>query len=177
MSKHEEKLIKKANQDFCTLVVGSCVYDGREDRRRLYKDAYGIDMVEGEGVDEVLDITSTIDVSYFHHNTDSLISHIDCHSVLEHCQNPKKAAENMTWLLVNGGTIFLSVPFVWREHAYPNDYFRFTKEGIKLLFPDIEWDTMWYICGGKRVTKPPSILHEGVPYFGRTELYCFGRKE
>ena len=34
----------------------------------------------------------------------------------------------------------LSVPFAWKFHGYPSDYWRFTREGVKKLFPRIDWD-------------------------------------
>ena len=59
---------------------------------------------------------------------------------MEHCDQPFLMAENMTRLLKPGGRIVLSVPFAWKFHGYPSDYWRFTAEGIKKLFPGIDWD-------------------------------------
>jgi hypothetical protein len=65
---------------------------------------------------------------------------IICFSVLEHCAQPFDMAKNITALLRPAGTLFVSVPFVWNIHAYPNDYWRFTAEGVQMLFPDIQFD-------------------------------------
>jgi len=48
--------------------------------------------------------------------------------------------ENITRLLEGGGTAFISVPFAWQIHRYPADYWRFAPEGVKLLFPALEFD-------------------------------------
>jgi len=47
----------------------------------------------------------------------------------------------MMRLLKPGGKVVLSVPFAWKFHGYPSDYWRFTREGVKKLFPRIDWDT------------------------------------
>lgn len=39
-----------------TLVVGSKCYGEKQDRRKLYADAIGIDLFDGDGVDQVHDL-------------------------------------------------------------------------------------------------------------------------
>jgi len=43
-----------------------------------------------------------------------------------------------------GGSIYISVPWVWPYHAYPDDYFRFSWRGIAELFPDFDWRDVCY---------------------------------
>jgi hypothetical protein len=62
---------------------------------------------------------------------------IFCLSVLEHCEQPFAAADNLTRLLKTGGKICISVPFAWQFHGYPSDYWRFTHEGVRKLFPKL----------------------------------------
>lgn len=121
--------------------VGAKDYGSTQIFRDLFKDQVYVtaDMEEGKNVDLVLDLTTDIDdiknklpVKSF--NT------IMCFSVLEHCNNPFKMAENLTELLADGGKIFIGVPFSWHIHAYPSDYWRFTPEGIKVLFPKLNFD-------------------------------------
>jgi len=38
----------------------------------------------------------------------------------------------------------MSVPWVWRYHAYPDDYFRFSWRGIETLFPEFSWSDKHY---------------------------------
>ncbi len=38
----------------------------------------------------------------------------------------------------------MSVPWVWRYHAYPDDYFRFSWRGIISLFPEFDWQKIYY---------------------------------
>lgn len=138
-------ILRRAGQ-FCGpfLEIGSKDYGSTQDIRSIFskQDEYiGLDMEAGPGVDMVLDLTSEFD-----HVDDKLgrrrFGTIFCLSVLEHCSNPFKMAENLTDLLKSDGKICLSVPFAWQVHGYPNDYWRFTPEGIKILFPQIQFDMM-----------------------------------
>ena len=154
-----------------TLIVGSHVYHGRTDRRRAYDEAIGVDVIAGEGVDYVIDLTSDYLPPI------GLFDHIECCSVLEHTPKPWLIAANLERLLVPCGTIFVAAPFVWRLHAYPDDYFRFTVSGIKCLFTKIEWtfDAITSIdCLDK--SKAPIIKKDGHPYISRSESVCFGHK-
>ena len=65
---------------------------------------------------------------------------IVCCSVLEHVDAPWLFANNVNNLSSKGGLLYIAVPFVWRFHAYPNDYFRYTHSGIKKLFKGYFWD-------------------------------------
>ena len=48
--------------------------------------------------------------------------------------------ENLTALLKPEGKICLSVPFSWKFHGFPSDYWRFTPEGVEKLFPKLEFN-------------------------------------
>jgi hypothetical protein len=134
-----EKYAEQLNGPF--LEVGSKDYGNTQDIRSLFPDSkyVGIDMEDGPGVDVVLDLTEDfrqIDLRLCGQRFGTIF----CLSVLEHCEQPFKMAENMTLLLKPKARIYISVPFSWQVHAYPNDYWRFTPEGIKKLFPKIEFD-------------------------------------
>jgi hypothetical protein len=153
-----------------TLIVGSQVYAGKEDRRKRYADVVGIDMLEGPGVDVVADLEEPQAIGAF--------SHIECMSVLEHSKRPWLLAANLQTMLEVGGTIYVAVPFIWRFHGYPSDFWRFTFQGIGALFPDIEWKAAAY--AHKTLTlidaKVPAKKIEGFPYYPRTETLAFGVK-
>jgi SAM-dependent methyltransferase len=53
--------------------------------------------------------------------------------VLEHVENPILAVSEIFRVLKKGGTFYCQVPFIIGFHPGPNDYWRFTKEGIVLL--------------------------------------------
>ena len=152
-----------------TLLVGSRVYPGRQDRRALYADCVGVDMLDGEGVDVVANLEEPSDIGLF--------DHIECCSVLEHTPRPWVLAENLQNMLVQGGTLYVAVPFIWRPHAYPSDFWRFTKEALPLLFPAISWEEREY-CSWRRQSegKLPGVKVNGHPHYARTELLGFGVK-
>jgi SAM-dependent methyltransferase len=156
----------------CTLVIGSKVYNGKPDRRMMYKSAIGIDLFDGEGVDEVHDITSGP-----YTMTGVPFDHVDCVSMLEHCKNPWKAARNISKSLADDGTILVSVPFTWRIHAYPDDYYRFTPAGLKALFDDFEWIKMEIMCYGVPVERVPVITTTKGDFYLKSEIVGWGKKK
>ncbi len=152
-----------------TLIVGSAVYKEKEDRRKRYPDVVGVDMLEGEGVDLVLDLEEQLpeDLGKF--------SHVECMSVLEHSKRPWLLAENLERLMEPGATIFVSVPFIWRFHGYPSDYWRISPEALPLIFPNIEWQQR-KLASHELLEKykVSAVKVSDHPYLARTETVGFG---
>ena len=81
-----------------------------------------------------------------------------CMDVLEHVYDDKKILKMLLALLEQGGTMMLSLPFLYREHEYPYDYRRYTSSGIRALlaeagFSDIQvtkignpFFVAWNVC-------------------------------
>ena len=124
------------------LEVGSKDYGNTQDIRYLFPKTekyIGTDMEEGKGVDVVLDLAE--DISRINEKLSAeKFETIFCLSVLEHCEKPFLVAENLTALLKPNGKICISVPFALGFHGYPSDYWRFTHEGVKKLFPKLYFD-------------------------------------
>lgn len=89
---------------------------------------YGCDMRAGPNVDEVFDVED------FGPTIDLLSDMILCCDTLEHVERPWKAVKRMQQALATHGLLVVSVPFIFGVHSYPNDYWRFTTEGLKSLF-------------------------------------------
>lgn len=154
-----------------TLIVGSKVYGGKEDRRKRYADAVGIDMLEGDGVDRVIDLEEPLPDDL------GLFDHVECMSVLEHSRRPWLMAANIERLMNPGASLFVSAPFVWRVHAYPNDYWRYTPEGVAALFPNIEWSAL--MMASNILSAKPKLMathSNGHPYMPRAEVAGFGHR-
>lgn len=149
------------------LVVGSLIYPGRLDWRVRHPKGVGVDMLAGEGVDVVADVELAPLPDRF--------AHIEVLSVLEHTQRPWKVAENLEAMLVEGGSIFVSVPWVWRNHSYPHDYWRFSHMTLPILFPSILWETIRYGVLGKLVANGRSPKTES-GHLPKMELMAFGVK-
>lgn len=123
------------------LEIGSKDYGSTTSFRDVYTgNPYtGTDMEDGKGVDVVLDLTrGTGDLPTGHFALGV------CCSVLEHVIRPWIMAANITALIRPQGKLFMSVPWVWRYHAYPDDYFRFSFRGIMALFPEFTWEHVLY---------------------------------
>lgn len=150
------------------LVVGSKRYDDKPDRRRLYEDAVGVDLESGSGVDWVHDMEHPLPEALGRFN------HVDCVSVLEHVRRPWKMAESIEACLNEGGTLLICVPFVWRVHAYPSDYWRMTAEALDVLFPQIKWVRRRYLVDGRFRKVIPTRSGRGGPWLARAELVAFG---
>ena len=124
------------------LEVGSKDYGTTQDIRSVLPERttyIGVDMEAGKGVDLVLDLIRDFD-AIDHELGGMRFGTIICLSVLEHRADPFGMARNLTRLLQKNGKIVVSVPFAWKFHGYPSDYWRFTHEGVKLLFPDLSFD-------------------------------------
>lgn len=123
------------------LEIGSKDYGNTSSFRDAYgmNEYVGVDLEAGKGVDVVQDLTI---------GTGSLpLQHFElvvCCSVLEHVKKPWVMAETLTSLLRPGGKIYISVPWVWRYHPYPDDYFRISWRGIIELFPKVAWGEAYY---------------------------------
>ncbi len=123
------------------LEIGSKDYGSTSSFREFYSrsEYIGVDLAPGPGVDLVADLTSGTGGL-----PDGHFALAICCSVLEHVPKPWKMAENITRLLRPGGKLYVSAPWVWRYHPYPDDYFRFSHRGIASLFEEFEWAHLHY---------------------------------
>ncbi len=58
--------------------------------------------------------------------------------VFEHLKDPVKAVSEMKRVLKKGGKVIFATRFIFPIHDSPNDFWRFTKYGLKELFRDFE---------------------------------------
>jgi SAM-dependent methyltransferase len=56
--------------------------------------------------------------------------------VLEHCHDPARAVREIHRILRPDGVCVLSTRFIHPYHPDPHDYFRFSRDGLELLFAD-----------------------------------------
>jgi SAM-dependent methyltransferase len=56
-----------------------------------------------------------------------------CQEVLEHTKDFEKSLKEMNRILKPNGQLYLQVPFIIGYHPCPNDYWRFTHEGIERM--------------------------------------------
>ena len=76
-------------------------------------------------------------------------------AVLEHVRKPWLVAEQVYEVLKPGGVVLVSVPFIQKRHGSPNDYYRYTVDGLRSLFDRFE-----EIEGGSSFTGPTgTVVH------------------
>lgn len=94
-------------------------------------------------VDFEKDLTTTVIADAqnlpFKNNSFNLII---CTEVLEHLENPAKAAAEMKRILKIGGRLILTTRFIFPIHNSPHDFFRFTKYGLRNIFSSWRIDTI-----------------------------------
>ena len=96
--------------------------------KKKVKNYYSIDIDQSRKPNEIMDICSNNFKINFNPNL------ICIFETLEHCENPIKAVENIHKILEKGNVCLASVPFNFHIHDEPNDFFRFTEYGCKLIF-------------------------------------------
>lgn len=136
--------------------------------RLRFKRAIGVDMEAGEGVDVVHDMERPLprELGFF--------EHVMCASVLEHCRRPWKVAKTIEDRLVISGTLYVSVPTVWRFHPYPDDYWRFMRSSLDVLFPHIGWTKVLYQRDDGLFRNSYRIPRYDDGRYGKVELHAFG---
>ncbi len=127
------------------LEIGSKDYGSTASFRDFYTDNeyIGTDLAEGKNVDLVLDLTQDTGPLRPNHFALGI-----CCSVLEHVRKPWLMAENISSLIKPGGKVYISVPWVWRFHAYPDDFYRFSHRGVPNCFQNSS--------GRRCITRPTS---------------------
>jgi SAM-dependent methyltransferase len=135
------------------LEIGSKNYGNTTSFRRFYaeNEYVGLDLEAGDGVDVVVDLTQGI--GPLKEETFALAI---CCSVMEHTDKPWLMAQNITRLVKPGGILYVSVPWIWRYHKYPDDYFRYSPSAITSLYPSFHWSKIYY-----HTTAPGEVFEVG----------------
>ncbi len=125
-----DEFIKNQATDQKTLDVGC----GNSRYVEYFPNRIGFDVQKNRGVDVVGDVHN---MPFDNESFDAIL----CTEVLEHLKNPQKAILEMRRVLKDGGKLILTTRFIFPLHDVPNDYWRFTKYGLKELFKDwrIDW--------------------------------------
>ncbi len=113
---------------FRVLEIGSLNINGTvRDIFSHAKEYIGIDMQSGKDVDLVLN-SHDIPYKFPPHGFDVVV----CLETLEHDDTFWLTLTNIHYVLKPGGFFFLSTPTInFAYHAYPKDYYRFTKDAYE----------------------------------------------
>jgi len=94
----------------------------------------GIDLIEGPGVDKVLDADDM--VREFGEGSFDVVVAME---IMEHTRDWRRTMSNIKRVCRPGGIIVLTTrSFGYGYHAYPYDFWRFEIEDIKAIFSDCE---------------------------------------
>jgi SAM-dependent methyltransferase len=110
--------------------------------------------------------------------------------VLEHLSEPWTAIEEARRVLRAGGTLLGSAPLVWPIHGDPDDYFRFTEAGLRVLlarFSEVSiapignhYSAAWILVSARsrlaRAFNPAVRRFGGRPDRGAPEGYVFSAR-
>jgi SAM-dependent methyltransferase len=115
--------------------------DQDADLRPLFarRDFTGTDFRAGPGVDRVEDLRA---LSY----ADDSVGTAICLETLEHCEDPIAAGRELARVVAPGGVCLVSTPLLLGIHGYPNDFFRYTPEGLRAILSPFDHATAWG-CG------------------------------
>jgi hypothetical protein len=147
------------------------------DLRPLFagREFIGTDFRDGPGVDRIEDLRQ---LSF----SDGEVGTALCLDTLEHCADPLTAARELRRVVSpDGGVCLITSVMLIGIHGYPNDYWRFTPEGIRLLlagFDEVDVASMgdpeapFWVFGigsrgrelGVRLSELPSIAHSQAEY-------------
>lgn len=148
MAHHNQINFIRENKDLIQepiLLVGSRLYDydrfelAAELKKMGFIDITGTDIEDGPGVDFVVDISDR-DSDFLQTNRGKYAT-VVCMEVLTHIKNPFDAAFNVSALSRPGAIVILSEVFVRKLSHMPYDFWRFSYEGLKMLFSRYNfWD-------------------------------------
>lgn len=91
---------------------------------RLHAEVANLDLFAFKNVDIVADITSTP-------FKDGVVDVVICDSVMEHIADTSGAMKEISRIVKPGGIFIVTALFIYPYHSSPNDFFRWTEEGMK----------------------------------------------
>jgi SAM-dependent methyltransferase len=113
--------------------------------RRPNLEMINLDLFIGDEVDIQGDL---LNLPLKHEIFDTIV----CTGVLEHVSDPYKAVDEIYKTLKFGGRIFIETPFMQTIHAAPQDFSRWTPEGLRKLMCEFDIKKIRVVAG------PASVL-------------------
>jgi len=113
------KFLRRFDQSHIVVNLGAGVH-------RYGKSIINVDIFPYVGVDIVADALAT---PFPTNSIDGLV----CEYLLEHVPDPSRIIQEILRVLKPGGFAYIAIPFMYPFHDSPNDYYRWSEEGLRQL--------------------------------------------
>jgi ubiquinone/menaquinone biosynthesis C-methylase UbiE len=121
----------------------------------------GIDMQEGQGVDLVADMHD------LPNEWDGRFTGVVCSEVMEHVARPWLALPELRRVMAPGSLLVVTTLFAFPEHGYPDDFYRYSRSGLRLLLQDAGFSDVQVAYAGE---IPITLNDHGEPGVTRRNL-------
>lgn len=132
-----------------------------------YKLYIKTDFEDGVDVDIICDIHECSNLGY--NKYDGIL----CMSVFEHIKRPWIAANELYKISKINGYVFISTHQTFPLHGYPNDYFRFSTDALRLLMEDAGYKTLscYYSEPCSIIPKNISTIYPNWNYLAESYMF------
>jgi SAM-dependent methyltransferase len=113
------KVLSKLNDDTLAINIGS-------GESRLHPKIKNVDIFDGPSIDYVASVEN---LPFSNESVDIVISQ----ETIEHVKDPFNSIKEIHRVLKKGGVLYLQLPFTIGYHPGPQDFWRFSREGIQEL--------------------------------------------
>ncbi len=125
--------LRSVERDALVLNLGSGI-------KRIRAGVLNVDFYPFKEVDIIADTTQ---LPFIDNSVDAIVNEF----VLEHLTEPERVVREMFRVMKPGAILYVAVPFVASFHSSPNDFFRWSKQGLRLLLKDFQEIESGIRCG------------------------------
>jgi len=156
------RLLDGSNKNAIVLNLGSGT-------SRIHPRIINVDLFAFKNVDIVADIS---DMPF----KDATVDAIVCDSVMEHVANSRKVLNEMFRILKPSGTLIVTFPFLYPYHSSPDDFYRWSEQGIRFTLKEHGFEVLELgMRGGPMGTLQGVLMHIFAMLFsfGSETIYFF----
>lgn len=118
----EKRFLKRFSEDQFVANIGSGIH-------KYGSNVVNFDIHPYKGVDVVMDAEN---LALANESLDGVL----CMCLLEHVPRPERVVQEILRVLRPGGEAYITVPFVYPFHACPDDFYRWSEPGLRILLRD-----------------------------------------
>lgn len=146
-------LKKRIHELFGDQISNKVILNLGSGTNRIHPEIINVDLFPFKEVDVVADIC---DLPLKDASVDGVI----CEDVLEHITHTVRFLKEVSRVVKPGGIFILKIPFLYPYHSSPEDFFRWTKDGIKHTLKEYDFSIKEFgIHGGPMGTLQGILMH------------------